>query len=278
MLRLLQVELIKVFTRPRTYISFGVVFLIVFLFSMGMYFEGESLVAFATEAIDESFNLEGQIINGYLITYILFNSLLIQIPILIALVTGDQMSGEFSSGTIRLIMIRPHKRSAIYLSKILVGIIYTVLLMLFMLILCAGFGMILFGDGDLVVLRRGISVFNSDDLFWRFGGAFLFGTLSMILVASLSNFFSTISKNSIGPIVGTIATLIGLNIITTLGLNLLKPILPLFFNVHFIKWQYWFDYNLNTEALITSFFIQLFYILLFYLLGYVIFKKQDILH
>ena len=50
-------------------------------------------------------------------TYILLNSLIIHIPILICLVTGDAIAGEASSGTLRLILQRPFSRNQIYLAK-----------------------------------------------------------------------------------------------------------------------------------------------------------------
>lgn len=278
MLRLINVELYKVYTKPRSYIGFGIILLIVAVFDAGMYAEGENLVKFATEALTQSFAFEGQIINGNLATYMLMNTLLIHIPILVALVAGDILAGEFSSGTIRLLMQRPFSRFQIYYAKVIVGMIYTVSLMVFLFILSYVLGMGIFGEGDLVVLRRGISVFDSDDVFWRLGLAFLMGTLSMLVVTALAHMYSAFAKNSIGPIVGAIATLIGLNIISALGFKMLAPILPYLFNIHFIKWQYFFDYDIDTAAILLATIVQFVYILIFYLIGYVKFKNQDILY
>ncbi len=202
MLRLINVELYKVYTKPRSYIGFGIIILIVAVFDAGMYAEGENLVKFATEALTQSFAFEGQIINGNLATYMLMNTLLIHIPILVALVAGDILAGEFSSGTIRLMMQRPFSRFQIYYAKVIVGMVYTISLMVFLFVLSYVLGMGIFGEGDLVVLRRGISVFNSDDVFWRLGLAFFMGTLSMLVVTALAHMYSAFAKNSIGPIVG----------------------------------------------------------------------------
>ena len=65
----------------------------------------------------------------------------------------------------------------------------------------------------LIVLRRGVTVISSDDVVWRFCLAFCSGALSMLVVASLSMMISSFVNNSIGPIVGTISIIIGLNII-----------------------------------------------------------------
>ena len=86
-----------------------------------MYFEGEELISIAIQNLENDFRLEGKIINANLLTYILLNSIIIHIPILICLVTGDAIAGEAASGTLRLILQKPFKRSQIYIAKALTG-------------------------------------------------------------------------------------------------------------------------------------------------------------
>jgi ABC-2 type transport system permease protein len=277
MKNLLYVELYKITQRPRTYIGFGVIAVIVAIFNLGMYYEGNTIIALALEALASSFSFSGEIINGNLTTYILLNSLLIHIPILVALVSGDIIAGEFSSGTIRLMLLKPISRYKIYLSKFIAAQLYTTALVLFFVGLAYMIGMLLFGNGDLIVLRRGISVFNEGDVAWRIALATLMGLLSMSVVSALAFMFSAFAKNSIGPIVGSVAVIIGLNIITTIGFKTLKPIIPFFFNVHFVKWQYFFDYQLDYASINTAIANQLSFIFIFFIIGYVKFKNQDIL-
>ena len=276
MYNLIQFELVKIFRKPRTYISFLVVFLIIIAFFFGMYYEGEKLISFVTQNLEANFQLEGKIINVYLLSYLLMNILWIHIPILICLVTGDLIAGEASKGTLRLIMTRPYSRFQIYLSKYIAGFIYTIMLILFMFLLSFGLGALLFGEGDLIVIRKLINIFSSDDVIWRFGYAYGFGILSMLVVASLSFMISSFTKNAIGPIVGTIAILIGLNVITALGMSLLSPIAPYLFNVHFAKWQYFFDFDIEWNKLYQAIIVQLVYIFLFFFIGFYNFNKKDI--
>ncbi|MDG2370432.1 MAG: ABC transporter permease subunit [Flavobacteriales bacterium] len=277
MISLIQIELYKILKRPRTYIGFLAIFIIVVGLQMAMYFEGESLVTMGIQNLKNDFRLEGGIINVNLMTYILMNSLIIHIPILICLVTGDLIAGEASSGTLRLILQRPHSRSKIYLSKIITGFVYSTALILFMGLTTYLSGLLLFGNGDLIVLRRGVNVFSADDVFWRFTGAFSMGLLSMIVVASLSLMISSFVRNAIVPIVGTISVIIVLNIIFTLGANFFEPILPYVFTTHFIKWQYFFDFDLNYNAIYKAIGIQLAYIITFNAIGLIHFKNKDIL-
>ena len=83
MIRLINIELYKVFKRPRTYIGFLAIFVTVAAIQLAMYFEGEELIALAIQNLENDFRLEGKIINVNLMTYILLNSLIIHIPILI---------------------------------------------------------------------------------------------------------------------------------------------------------------------------------------------------
>ena len=277
MIRLINIELFKIVKKPRTYIGFLAIFLIVGALQLAMYFEGEELISIAIQNLENDFRLEGKIINANLLTYILLNSIIIHIPILICLVTGDAIAGEAATGTLRLILQRPFKRTEIYIAKAITGFIYAIALMVFLAGMTYGLGLLLFGTGDLIVLRRGVTVISSDDVSWRFFYAFCSGTLSMIVVASLSMMISSFVSNAIGPIVGTIAILIGLNIIFTLGAPIFKDILPYVFTSHFIKWQYFFDFDIDKLALKQSVLVQFIYILIFNLIGIWNFNRKDIL-
>lgn len=277
MIRLINIELFKIVKKPRTYIGFLAIFLIVGALQLAMYFEGEELISIAIQNLENDFRLEGKIINANLLTYILLNSIIIHIPILICLVTGDAIAGEAATGTLRLILQRPFKRTEVYIAKAITGFIYAIALMVFLAGMTYGLGLFLFGTGDLIVLRRGVTVIASDDVSWRFFYAFCSGTLSMIVVASLSMMISSFVNNAIGPIVGTIAILIGLNIIFTLGAPIFKDILPYVFTSHFIKWQYFFDFDIDKLALQQSVIVQFAYILIFNLIGIWNFNRKDIL-
>jgi ABC-2 type transport system permease protein len=277
MMQLTLIELFKIIKRQRTYIGFLAIFLTVGAMQLAMYYEGEELISIAIQNLENDFRLEGKIINTNLMTYILLNSLIIHIPILICLVTGDSIAGEASSGTLRLILQKPYSRTQIYLAKALSGFIYTISLIIFLALMTYVLGYFLFGSGDLIVLRRGVTVLSSDDVVWRFGLAFCSGTLSMLVVASLSMMISSFVNNAIGPIVGTISIIIGLNIIFTLGAPLFKNLIPYIFTSHFIKWQYFFDFQIEIDKLKLSVIVQLAYIIVFNTIGIFHFNRKDIL-
>src|SRR6186713_861119 len=112
MLQLLKIELFKIFKRPRTYIAFAVIALIILLIQIALKFGGDEYKELMLSGTGNSFeDIPTKIIlNGYLICFIILNLLLIHVPILVALVAGDAVAGEANMGTLRLLLTRPVSR------------------------------------------------------------------------------------------------------------------------------------------------------------------------
>jgi ABC-2 type transport system permease protein len=274
---LIKIELFKIFRKGRTYIGFGAIFLIIFAIQAGVYFEGQNLFDFLMMQLDQNFIFEGNLINGYLITYLVLNTLWIHVPILVALVTGDLIAGEANSGTFRLILVRPVSRIKLLIAKFLAGWTYVLMLVIFMAILGMGIGILIFGKGDLMVFKGSINFFSADELPWRFIAAFGFGVLSLTVVASLSFMLSAFSDNSIGPIIGSVAIIIGVSIISNIGFSVMKPINPYLFTNYLPGWQQFFVFDPNIPKLLRSVFVQFGYIIVFLGITFLYFRKKDIL-
>jgi len=140
-----------------------------------------------------------------------------------------------------------------------------------------GLGALLFGSGDLLILKGTVNIFKADDALWRFGLAYAYGILSMTVVASLAFMLSAFAENSIGPIIGTFAIIIGLTIIATLGFSILRPIIPFLFTTYLPSWQLFFDYELDYGKISRAVFADGIYILLFLSIAFYHFRKKDIL-
>ncbi len=278
MLKLVRIELFKLVKHPRTFIGFGAVVFIVLAFQSMMYFKGDDLSNILLNNLQSAFEFTGNVLNANILTYVTLNAMIIHIPILICLVTGDLISGEASTGTIRLLLQKPYSRTRIYGAKVITAIIYTILLIAVMGLLSFGLGNLLFGNGDMLVVSDNVSIIDAADTSWRFAGAFLMGTLAMLVVMSLSILLSAYSSNSIVPIVGTIAIIIVLNVLSMLGYSLFENIIPYLFTNHFNKWQLFFNYELNTTEIMKSIAIQFSYIVVFLTAGYLHFKNKDILN
>ena len=158
--------------------------------------------------LSKDFLFFGNIFNGWFVAHQIMNSLWIHIPLLISFVAGDQLAGEATAGTYRLILIRPVSRTRIFVSKYITTLIYTVVFVFFLAVLSIGLALALLGRGDLLIMSRGILLLPESEVLWRFIIAYLLATVTMMTIASISFFFSSFVENAIGPIVDTMGLLI----------------------------------------------------------------------
>jgi len=277
MRKLIKLELYKIFTKPRTYIGFAAITVIIVAMEMGIKMGGNEMMDMVVQNIKDRFLFEGDIINVYLVTYMVLTTLWIHVPILVALVTGDLLAGEANSGTFRILLTRPVSRVQLVVAKFIAGWTYTLMLIILMIILSLGLGWLIFGPGDLMVVTNKVNFFEASDLIWRFIGAYAYGLLAMTTVGALSFLLSAFSDNSIGPIIGTIALIIGITIISTVGEPILGNANDYIFTTYLPSWHLFFYTELDMGELWKAMSVQLAYIMLF--LGGTIyyFRKKDIL-
>ena len=286
---LLQIELFKIFKRPRTYIAFVAIAAIVVLIQLALYLDGKTYVNFMLQSI-ERFNVEGKMLNGYFVCYFILQTLLIHVPLLIALVGGDMIAGEANMGTLRLLISKPINRSTLLISKFLASTIYTLLLLVWMAILSLLISLIVFGPGDLIVFQSQVIIqIPRSDVFWRYLAAFGFAAIAMTTVAALSFFLSLFAENSIGPIVAAMSIVIVCTILTTMDLPLFLSMKPYLFTSHMLGWKGFFDIKAsadgsaelgsiqNLPGILKSAFILILHIIGFVGAAIVIFRKKDIL-
>lgn len=295
MWKLLQIELYKIFKRPRTYIAFGAVAAIVVLIQLALKFDGKSYVDLLLSNIRDSFDLtddfKDRLLNGYEIGFIILNTLLIQMPLLVALVAGDSIAGEANMGTLRLALTRPVSRTQYMLVKFLASAIYTLVLLLWMAFLALFVSMLLFGVSDMVILRStGIEIIPRHDVLWRYIAAFGFAAVALTTVAALAFLLSVFAENSIGPIIATMSVVIVFTILSEMNIpiydNTVKPYL---FTSHMVAWKGFFYVKAtpdgvtipgsieNLPAILRSTVILLLYIVAFTGTAVSVFRKKDIL-
>jgi ABC-2 type transport system permease protein len=290
MWKLLQIELFKIFKRPRTYISFVAITALVVIIQLGLRLDGQAYIAFLLRDLETSLDVEGKILNGYLVCFIILQLLLIHVPLLITLIAGDLISGEANMGTLRLLLSKPISRTEVVLAKFSAATIYTFLLLIWMAFLALFVSLLIFGPGDMLNLKSDYIVqLKSQDIFWRYIAALGFAALAMLTVASLGFLLSMFADNSIGPIVGTMSVIVVFTILSTLDIPIFNAIKPFLFTTHMIGWKGFFDVKVNedNEAIIGSVqnlgkVLQAAGILLLHVLGFlaasiIVFKKKDVL-
>jgi ABC-2 type transport system permease protein len=277
MIKLLRIELYKIFKRPRTFISFGIVTATALIFQLAMKSGGKEFIEFGMQNVTEQFNIQGTVINGYLVAYLILQSLLIQIPLLVALVAGDSLAGEANLGTLRLILTKPITRTQLVLIKFIASTIYTILLILWLAIVALFLSLLIFGAGDMINLKSDTFVLLlKDDVMWRYICAFGFASLAMTTIASLSIFLSAFADNAIGPIISTMGIVVVLTILSNLELPLFAAINPYLFTSHMIGWKGFFDNPVPYSAIGRSALVLVLYTVGFLSGTILYFNKKDI--
>lgn len=296
MTSLLSIELYKISRRPRTYIAFIAVTAIVGIFQMAFKADGESYINLMMQSIPESFEIDlSKTINGYFMCYIILNTLLIQVPILIALIAGDAISGEANMGTLRLLLTKPISRTGVILTKFAASLIFTIMLLIWMAVMALFISLLLFGAEDMLIFRvRGdesqIMQIASDDIMWRYVAAFGYAAVALTVIAALAMLLSVFADNSIGPIIATVCVVIVCTIISNINVPVIdKNIKPWLFTSYLVGWKGFF-YIATTEdgetikgslenwpAIRNSLYILLAHIFILVGITVVVFNRKDIL-
>lgn len=270
-------EFIKIVSKPRSYLGLGALTILIGIIIFAMKADGESMVSFVTASFEQTLSFNGKLVNGNLIAFIILQMLVVHIPLLIALVTGDLISGEAAMGTIRMLASKPISRTQIVLSKFIAGAIYTLVITLWLGFLSLFVSHLVFGSGDLMVLNSdGLVILPEADILWRFGLAFCVAYLSLLTVATLSICLSAFAENSIGPIVSTMAIIIVFTIIGSLDVSVFDSIKPYLFTTHMASWRSFFEQPVPFDEIMNSIVILLTHIVVLVGITLIKFNKKDI--
>jgi ABC-2 type transport system permease protein len=275
--RITRIELYKVFTRKRSYIGFAALLIIVMITLAAIAWEGKDVFDFLIQNLSQAFYMQGNLVNGYMESYLVLNFLWVHIPLLIVIVTGDLLSGEANAGTLRVVLTRPVSRLQLVTAKFNTAMIYSLTLVVFLAALSIGLGVAVLGKGDLIVVLNTVNIFPSHDVLWRFLLAYLLGFLSMATIASLSLLLSAMSNNSLGPILSTMALIIVFTLITSLDIRIFDIIKPYLFTSYLNTWQLLFSFNIDKGEIIKNAAVLVGHTALFYGLTAVYFSRKDIL-
>ncbi|MGA9749167.1 MAG: ABC transporter permease [Nocardioides sp.] len=150
-------------------------------------------------------------------------------PVAVAVVAGDAVAGEAQTGTLRYILVRPVSRTRLLVAK-LVSVVAFVLLAV-VVVAAVGYvvGVLLLGKGDASGLVTGLSgsSLTTTQVVERTLLSIGYVTLSMLGVAGLALFLSTLTDSSLGAALGALVFLIASTLLLTLdAAAVLQPYLP----------------------------------------------------
>jgi ABC-2 type transport system permease protein len=270
-------EVIKIALKPRSYLGLAAITVLVGVILFALKSDGMSIISFVTSSFEQTLSFEGNVLNGNLVAFIILQMLIVQIPLLVALVTGDLVSGEAAMGTIRMLLTQPISRTQLLLSKFIAGGIYTLMVIVWLGFMSVIMGKLLFGAGDLMVLNSdGLVIIQEANVNWRYLGGFLVAFLALFTVSSLSICLSCFTDNSIGPIVTTMAIILLFTIIGTLDVHVFDSIRPFLLTTHMASWRSFFEDPLPIQEIKNSILILCIHNVVLIGISMYVFNKKDI--
>jgi ABC-2 type transport system permease protein len=274
---ILQNELIKTFNKPRTYISFIALAILVVTLQFGFHHDGKEIIKLITQQVEENFDINGAVLTSNFICYLILQFLIVQMPLLVTIVSGDIISGETATGSLRYLLLRPQSRTQIYMAKWLVSMLYTLMMLIWLGILALFVSKLIFPDGDIIAaFSDNLSITRAADCGPKFMMAFGIALLALMLIASFAMMLSTFFDNSIAPIIIVMSTVVIFTVIGTFDLPVYEMLKPFMFTTHMIVWRNLFENPVDWSSIYNSCAVMIAHIILFTTIGLVYFNKKDI--
>ena len=139
------------------------------------------------------------------------------LPVAVAMTAGEAVAGEAQTGTLRYLLVRPVGRTRLLAAKLISVMAFVLLTVLVVAATALVTGTLLLGHEN---TGRTISVsgttLTTGDLAWRTGLALLYAMLSMLGVAAIGLFLSTVVRTPLAAALGTLAVLVASTLLLTL--------------------------------------------------------------
>jgi len=147
------------------------------------------------------------------------------LPVAVAVVAGDSVAGEASTGTLRYLLVRPVGRTRLLVAKLVAVMVFTLLAVTLVAVSAYFVGTTLFGSQP-VESVSGSGLTTQEALqrtVWTIG----YIGWSMLGVGSVAFFLSTVTDSSLGAALGALAALVTSQVLVTLdAASAVSPYLP----------------------------------------------------
>ncbi len=141
------------------------------------------------------------------------------LPAAVAITAGETIAGEAQQGTLRYVLIRPVGRTRLLVAKLLAVMGFVLVTLLVVAATAYVLGVLLLGDqsttSTVTTTFSGTSL-TTPQLVQRTGLALAYALLSMLGVAAVALFLSTMVRSPMAAAMGTLALLIGSSLLLTL--------------------------------------------------------------
>ncbi|QYR20597.1 ABC transporter permease [Paenibacillus sp. sptzw28] len=177
-LQLVRNENMKIYRRPRTWVMYGIIVLLLL---------GISVIAKFVGTGDP---------NNWSMMQLESSILLSIITIFTVVASADSVAGEFSSGTIKLLLIRPWSRSKILLSKYVSLLLFALLMTIVLFLLSLFVNIFLFGyDGSSDAVSRVLGVNRDLPPLAYMLLYYVYQSVALVITVTLSFMLSTIFRS-----------------------------------------------------------------------------------
>ena len=148
------------------------------------------------------------------------------LPVAVAVIAGDAIAGEAQAGTLRYLLTRPVGRTKLLVAKLVSVVAFVVLAVLVVAGTAYISGTSLLGSSSLATGLSGTSL-TQQDVVIRTALAIGYVVLSMLGVAAVALFFSTVTDSPLAATLGALALLIASTLLLSLdAASALQPYLP----------------------------------------------------
>ena len=237
---MIRVELAKLFRRPRTYVIAGLLCALPFTVA----------VFLATTRIPPPPGQGGAFLSAVLSNGALFPAaamalvMPVFLPVSVAVLAGDAVAGEAATGTLRYLLIRPVGRTRLLVAKLVALIAFVLFAIAAVLVTSLVTGLTMFGGepsagvalpADVTSLS-GVTI-SPAGLVMRLLATVAYIVVSMLGVAAIALFLSTVTDSALGAAMGALAVLVTSQVLVTLdAATAIRPYLPTRY------WLAWIDF------------------------------------
>lgn len=210
---MIRVELRKLLTRPRTWVSIGLLCLLPVIVAVAL-----SVTGIAPRPGQGPTLLAAVLGNGALYPAAALGIVLpFFLPIAVAVQAGEAVAGEASSGMLRYLLVRPVGRTRLLVAKLVSILVYALLAVLAVAAVGYVTGITLLGNsGQLTTTTLAGTALTPADLAWRTVVMVGYIGWSMVGVAAVSLFLSTFTDSSLAAALGGLAVLVSSTVLVTL--------------------------------------------------------------
>ncbi|WP_231955986.1 ABC transporter permease [Aneurinibacillus soli] len=204
--------------------------------------------------------------------------LVVVVTVFTVVIAADSVAGEFSSGTIKLLLIRPVSRSKILLSKYVSTVVFSVLLLLILFISAFIVSGVLQGFHDIgvpYVYASGDGVVHTKNIVQEAISTYLYQCVQMIITVTMAFMISTVFRSSSIAIALSVGIMFAGSSIVSFLSQFSWAKYYLFENTDLTQYL---NGTPNIPGMTLSFSITVIlgYFLTFIALSWIVFKKRDI--